>query len=35
MNVLREMYDLDTSLLEGMGAPAENGQIDAPAEVRT
>ena len=35
MDVLREMYDLDTSLLEGMGAPAENGQINAPAEVRT
>ena len=35
MDVLREMYDLDTSLLEGMGAPAENGQIDAPSEVRT
>ena len=35
MDVLTEMYGLDTALLEGMGTPAENGQIYAPTAVST
>ena len=34
MDVLREMYGLNTSLLDGMGAPAENGRIHASEDVR-
>ena len=35
MDVLREMYGLDASLLEGMGTPSENGQISPPSEAPT
>ncbi len=35
MDVLREMYGIDTSLLDGAGTPSENGQIHERAGVFT
>ena len=35
MDVLREMYGLDTALLDGMSTPVENGRIHPSEEVRT